>query len=457
MAEESTEPVSVPRAVALHYQVAPRDVVAGVIDLVAHHELSPAALREIEQLAGVRVRVVDVSPERFRIRFTELYGVGAAAIAEEKPPSPGPEPPTPPEAGIVRFVDELLREALHRRATDVHLEPSSEGLGVRLRIDGLLSPLPVPHDLARHGRRIAARMKVLAGMDSTPSPTPREGMIRWEDRHLRVSVLPTAHGEAIHVRVLPLSHEFPTLDDLGAPPPVREEMARLMSLPSGLVVACGPTGSGKSTTLHVMLRTGVPDSKKIITVEDPVEFWIPGAVQVEVTPHLSFARALRSILRHDPDVILVGEMRDRESAEIAMQAALTGHLVLTSLHTDDEAQAITRLLQLGMAPTLLAAALRAVIAQRLVRRVCLGCRGASGAPCLECGGTGYRGRIGLFQVTVVRGPLVRAVEQGLPEATLRTQIRADSSTSLGEQGRELVRQGITTEFELARVLGTSTP
>ncbi|MCU0612520.1 MAG: GspE/PulE family protein [Candidatus Eisenbacteria bacterium] len=455
----STNVNGIPRSVALHYAVAPMEVIGDLVSLVAAEPLSSSARAEIEQLTRVRVGVVTVAPEVFRTQLVRLYGIGAAAIAAEDAPGSEGESVLPPDAGVVRFVDELIAEAGRRRATDLHVEPSLDCLGIRLRIDGLLQPVPAPHDLAKHGRRIAARVKVMAGLDPTPSMIPREGRIRTDGRDLRISVLPTPHGEAVHVRFLPSPTEFPVLQDLGISPEAREILGDVMRVRSGLLVACGPTGSGKSTTLHVLLRTGVPSTEKIITVEDPVEIQIPGAVQVEVGPQLSFAQALRAVLRHDPDVILVGEMRDAESARIAMQAALTGHLVLTSLHTDDEAQAVTRLNQLGMERELLAAALRALIAQRLVRRRCDSCTGVTvsrDVRCPACGGSGYHGRIGIFRVTRVKEELRTAIRRGASEDELRRRIESTGAASLETQARCMIEDGVTTNAELARVMGVPT-
>lgn len=444
------------RAVALHYCVAPIEEVDGVVRLVAAREMAPAAIAEIAQLTGAKVAVATVSDDLFRRRLAEVYGVGVAALSEEQPPPQPHDPIQPVEAGIVRFVDALIAETLRHGATDLHVEPSVGIVRVRVRVDGLLAALPVPPELAAHSRRIVARIKVMAGLDSTPSQLPKEGTIRAGGRDFRLSVLPTPVGEAVHLRVLPEEQEFRTLEDLGVPPEAGSRLVELMRQRSGLVVTSGPTGSGKSTTLHVLLRATIPGTEKIITVEDPVEFRLPGTVQVEVTPQLSFAQALRAVLRHDPDVILIGEMRDAESAAIAMQAALTGHLVLTSLHTDDEAQAVTRLLQLGMDRRLLAAALRAVVTQRLLRRVCTACGGESTrvTACAACRGTGFQGRIGLFRVTTVDPTLRSAVVSGATEEEVRERIEAAGGQSLRAMGRRLVREGVTTDEEVVRVLGT---
>ncbi|MBN1424699.1 type II/IV secretion system protein [Candidatus Fermentibacteria bacterium] len=453
----------IPRAVALHYSVAPAVPASaedGVVEVVAAEALVPASVAEIEQLTGVRIRVSGVSREGYQARLAQVYGIGAAAIEEDRASPPPGEAILPPEAGVVRFVDEIIAEAVRRGATDLHLEPSVDGLRIRLRVDGLLQAVQAPHDLTAHDRRIVARIKVMAGLDSTPSTTPRDGAIRRDGRDLRISVLPTAAGEAVHVRILPQWGDFPTVEELGVSPDRGRMLRNLMRMRSGLVVACGPTGSGKSTTLHVLLRTGVPSTEKVITVEDPVEFRIPEAVQVEVSPVLTFADALRAVLRHDPDVILVGEMRDAESARIALQASLTGHLVLTSLHTDDEAQAITRLLTLGMDRPLLAAALRALISQRLVRRGCRACQGTGfshSSQCEVCRGSGYRGRVGLFRVTMVRALVRQMIEGGSPEEEIREHMDSAGEPSLHAQARRMADEGMTTEAEIARVMGLSMP
>lgn len=426
------------------------------LSLVTDEPINPDVIVEIEQLCGRHVALRHVPSKLYRRHMREVYGLGAEALAGEGASAAPQEKGGPPDVGTVRFVWELLSEAVTRRASDIHLEPSIEGLQVRLRVDGLLEVLPVSTDLSRHSMKVASRIKVLAGLDPSPSKAPKEGRIRYEGRDLRVSILPVPRGEAVHLRFLSPVGELPDLSGLGLSSHQCTLLCSAARIRGGLIVACGPTGSGKSTTLHVLLREAIPLTEKIITVEDPVEYELKNAVQVEVRPKVSFASALKAVLRHDPDVILIGEMRDSESADIAVEAALTGHLVLTSLHTEDEIQAITRLRQLGLSPGLLASSLRLLISQRLVRRICSACRGtgeSEGVSCTLCGGSGLKGRIGLFRITRVDEELLTAIESGADETRLRTVLQQSGAMALPDVGSRLVEKGITTAQEVIRVLG----
>jgi general secretion pathway protein E len=430
----------------------------GIIYAVSREPITPEAKAEIANLCGRAITVDAVDSDMYQRHFKEVFGLGAEALAEEAAPLlPTDKGTAPLDVGVVRFVDELLQEALKRQASDLHLEPTGKGLRVKLRVDGLLAAVPVPDDLAWHKATIAARLKVLAGLDPTPSRRPQEGRLRYADRDLRVSILPTRRGEAIHLRFLAQLNKLCDLADLGMAETQRHTLLSAVKQRSGLMLCCGPTGSGKSTTLHVLLREGIPTSEKIITVEDPVEYELPEAVQVDVTQELPFTKALKMVLRHDPDVLLLGEMRDAESAEIAIQAALTGHLVLTSLHTDDAAQAITRLRNLGIQDGLIAASLRFIISQRLIRLVCTSCRGNGSVDqttvCERCWGSGYAGRAGLFSVAPINETQRHAIEEGAQEDTMRALFNEAAMPSLKGQATALADAGRTTLEEIVRVFG----
>ncbi len=381
------------------------------------------------------------------------------------------------EAPVVRLVNLLLIEALDLRASDVHLEGYADGLVVRYRIDGVLqaAPSPPPHLTAA----IISRIKIMAELDIAERRLPQDGRIRLRLQNrqvdVRVSTVPTLRGESVVLRLLDKERGRISLLDLGMAPDTLELFHEVISRPHGIVLSTGPTGSGKTTTLYSaveMLRTG---REKILTVEDPVEYELPGVPQVPVNEKIgvTFASVLRALLRQDPDIILVGEIRDPETAQIATQAALTGHLVLSTLHTNDAPTALTRLLDLDVAAYLVASTVDAVLAQRLVRRICPHCRVETvpdqmatrrldivgqglervwkGAGCDECRNTGYIGRIGIYELLVMDNELRVEVQQRRGSEELRQMAIAKGMRTLQEDGLRLVRQGTTTIDEVLRV------
>lgn len=381
------------------------------------------------------------------------------------------------QAPVVRLVNLLLSEALEAEASDVHIEATPSGTVVRYRIDGVLQEGPAPPGRMRAA--IVSRLKIMAELDIAERRRPQDGRIRLrlgdQEVDVRVSTLPTLHGESVVLRLLLSGTSLMQLSGLGMGEGVLAAITSYCRRPHGILLATGPTGSGKTTTLYAIvqqLRTG---QEKIIAVEDPVEYDLPGTAQVPVRPSigLTFAHALRSILRQDPDVLLVGEMRDAETAEICVQAALTGHLVLSTLHTNDAPGALARLLNLGVPAYLIAATLDAVLAQRLVRRVCDACAvvvkpddqvGAEmeqagftasevreGTGCSACRGTGYRGRTGIYQLLQLTPELVDAVLRSPDERTLGQLAASQGLSSLRADGWRQVALGVTTPHEVLRV------
>ncbi len=379
---------------------------------------------------------------------------------------------------VIRYVNLLLREATDAEASDVHLEATRDGLVARLRCDGVLIPAPEPPRPMQHA--VVSRIKTIADLDIAERRRPQDGRIRVRlaDRELdlRVATIPTVHGESVVLRLLDRGAAPIGLETLGMPPTVRAGIERVTRRPHGMLLVTGPTGSGKTTTLYAALRLRAADKEKIITVEDPVEYALDGVTQVPVHRHagITFAHALRAILRQDPDVVMIGEMRDRETAEIAVQASMTGHLVLSTLHTNDALGAIPRLLDLGVADYLVAGTLEAILAQRLVRRVCPHCvelveadpvlaaplagrpLGAVRTPrargCVKCRGTGYRGRTGLFELLTVTERIRGALIRGASRQDLESIARAEGMRQIREHGWELVRQHVTTLDEVLRVV-----
>jgi len=394
------------------------------------------------------------------------------------------------EAPVIRLVNLLINRAVEQRASDIHIEPFENELKVRYRIDGVL------HDIEQPPRRqqaaIVSRVKIMAKLNIAERRLPQDGRIKLrtmgKEIDLRVSTLPTLYGESVVLRILDRSSIVLDLEQLGFPADTLAEFERLIVRPYGMILVTGPTGSGKTTTLYGALEKINSPDKKIITIEDPVEYQLSGVNQIHVKPQigLTFANGLRSIVRQDPDVIMVGEIRDPETAEIAVQAALTGHLVFSTLHTNDAAGAVSRLLEMGVEDYLLASSLLGVLAQRLVRQVCRRCRqpvpanealigagtmtkstverftsvaaqGPNGATvyratgCEECSGTGYRGRSGIYELLLMNESVRELILKHVSADVIKANVTAAGMRTLRDDGWLKVREGTTTVAEVLRV------
>ncbi len=368
------------------------------------------------------------------------------------------------EAPIVRLVTDMFNQAQELGASDIHVEPAEKELAVRFRVDGVLQTMMTPP--MNQYPAIASRIKLLAGMNIAERRLPQDGRIDLHsgrsDLDVRVSTVPSMHGESIVLRLLQKDVEIFQLDSIGMGGDVQDNFKHLISMPHGIILVVGPTGSGKTTTLYCVLQLLNSETRKIITIEDPVEYQLPGLTQIQVRPQigLTFADGLRSIVRQDPDVILVGEIRDRETAEIAIHAALTGHLVLSTLHTNDAAGAVSRLLEMGVESFLISSALLAVMSQRLVRRVCPMCQGSGtlhvdgreqpGRRCKNCQ-RGYRGRVGIFELMMINDDLRHAINERRDSTEVATIARQHGMRPLREDGEMKVEQGVTSAAEVARV------
>lgn len=384
-------------------------------------------------------------------------------------------------APVVRAVNDLLEKAIELRATDIHIEPFRNGLDLRMRVDGLLQVVPTPTDVP--SQALISRIKILSGLNIAERRLPQDGAahlrIARSDIDIRVATMPTRHGESAVIRLLPKDRGVLEIAKLGLSNPDQTKVRRLLELPHGIIVLTGPTGSGKTTTLATMLTALNDKTRKILTIEDPVEYEIRGINQSQVQPEigLTFAAALRAFVRQDPDVIMVGEVRDSETAHIAIHAALTGHLVLTTLHTETAATAVPRLLDLGVEGFLLQSTLRAVIAQRLVRVLCERCKveqrlstasiaadprypllGLKMGDCVHepsgcerCGGTGHRGRTGIFEVLEVTDDVRRLTQARSDSATIRRAAMDAGMTTMFEDGAAKCRAGVTSAAEVFRV------
>lgn len=374
---------------------------------------------------------------------------------------------------IIRLVNGMIAEAVRQRATDIHVEPYEDSVLIRYRVDGvLMDKLRLPKG---HQAPLTSRLKVMARLDIAERFVPQDGRIGitvgGSAIDIRVGVMPTQHGERLALRLLDKGQGLLTLKDLGMPKQERKTLERLIQRPHGLLLLTGPTGSGKSTTLYAILQALARPEVNIITVEDPIEYDLPGVAQIRVNEKvgLTFAASLREILRQDPDIVMIGEMRDYETAHIGVQAALTGHLVLSTLHTNDAPSAVTRLLDMDIEPYLLAGCLLGAVAQRLVRRLCPHCRQEVQAPrfmqaegiakawepkgCGHCNGTGYRGRVGLYEEFVVDEKIREAIAAGAPTAKLRSRAEKQGMKTLWQLGLELAAEGVTSPDEILRVAG----
>jgi general secretion pathway protein E len=384
-------------------------------------------------------------------------------------------------APVVRAVNDLLEKAVELRASDIHIEPFQSGLVVRMRIDGLLRVVPAPANVLPQA--VISRIKIVASLNIAERRLPQDGSARLRvgraDIDIRVAIMPTQHGESAVIRILPKDRGLLVVEKLGFAPRDEEKLRRLLKLPHGMIIVTGPTGSGKTTTLATVLSILNEPIRKILTIEDPVEYEITGVNQSQVKPAigLTFAAALRSFVRQDPDVIMVGEVRDSETAHVAVHAALTGHLVLTTLHTETAAAAVPRLLDLGVEGYLLRSVLRAVIAQRLVRQLCERCKSprtledadfiedprlsAFGFHCGDviheprgcerCGGSGYRGRLGVFEVLELTGELRDLIGEKTDGLKIDEMAIRNGMTTMLDDGIAKCRAGLTSPAEILRV------
>lgn len=471
----------------------PLEVRAGVLRVAVHGEPDPLALHDLEATYGVGLELIPTELQGLLEAIQRAFQPAESVVelvrdltAEFQAAEPMGDEPTDARAQanqppVIRFVNLLLREAHAAGASDIHVEATRDGLRVRLRIDGMLNDLPAPPRALQAA--VVSRLKLLAELDIAERRHPQDGRIRVRldarELDLRVATVASLHGESVVLRLLDQGGQPVTLTDLGMAPAPLAEFRRLAARPHGIVLATGPTGSGKTTTLYAALGLRDGNSEKIITIEDPVEYHLPLVTQVPVHEKagVRFATALRSVLRQDPDVLMIGEMRDPETAAIAIQAAMTGHLVLSTLHTNDAASALARLVDLKVEPYMVAATVEAILAQRLVRRICYDCRTPChvdpelvglligrppepsdllpfqrGAGCAGCRHTGFRGRTGIFELLVLEEPLRQLIVDGRSVAELRERARALGMQSLREDGWLKVRAGITTVEEVLRVV-----
>jgi type II secretory ATPase GspE/PulE/Tfp pilus assembly ATPase PilB-like protein len=490
----------VPARFATHYGFVPIQERNGVLVVAISEPLNAQLLDDIRLVLKRRVEAVVTTPQEISRVTKDLYGVGADTMEKILINADGMEGVVNLEgvqinsdlgddsidASIIKFVNELILEAIQSDTTDIHIEPFEESLRVRYRIDGILHQAPTPPSIRGFHSAIVSRIKIMANLNIAEKRLPQDGKIlaSFGDAHydLRVSILPTPHGESVNIRILSRTSMAMTLDQLGFLPEDMEIFSRLISKPHGIILVTGPTGSGKTTTLYAALAKLNQVDRKIITIEDPIEYQLAGISQMQVQPKIGFdfALGLRSMLRHDPDIMLVGEIRDHETAEMAIRSSLTGHLVLSTLHTNDSAGAVTRLVDMGVEPFLISSTMIASIAQRLVRRICRHC-GAEHVPdltvlrhefgigpehmkggtfrmgvgCDECRHTGYRGRLATYEILAFTEQIKEMTVQRANALEIKKVAVRNGMKTLRSSGWQRMYSGDTTLEEVLRVTADS--
>lgn len=480
------------------YKLIPFKMANDTLTVAMLDPLDIHTLDDLRLLLGCKVNVAISSEEEITKAIRKYYGVGAETmekmveaaedendlesleISAEKDVDEMAE-----DASVIKFVNQIVIEAYNDRATDIHFEPFENELRIRYRIDGVLYEITAPHTIARFQSAIVSRIKIMADLNIAEKRLPQDGRIKLklsnQEIDLRVAIIPTLFGESMNIRILPKGKIVLGLEQLGL---VDANLARILSLiqkPHGIVLVTGPTGSGKTTTLYASLNKINSADKKIITIEDPIEYQLRGVTQIQVRPKidLTFANGLRSILRMDPDIIMVGEMRDFETAEIAIRASLTGHLVFSTLHTNDAPGAVTRLVDMGIEPFLVSSSIEAVLAQRLVRVLCPKCKTAytpeenllkeiglnkaienkeagettlyKARGCEECMQTGYKGRTGIYELVLVDDEIRKLVLERTSTDVIKQKAIASGMMTLRQYGWSKVLAGVTSVDEILRV------
>ncbi|MCX8091621.1 MAG: GspE/PulE family protein [Verrucomicrobiae bacterium] len=477
----------VPLRLIFHYHMLPVGGDADSLTLAFSEPPGPMEQGNLRLLLNKRVKIVLATPSAIHAVIKKQFGLGAETLQRLREERGGEDlereivfdvqehgTDSALEATVSAFVDQILQEALRLRATDIHLEPYPNAIRLRYRVDGILETVPVPAEMRQLHAAVVSRLKIMAGLNIAEKRLPHDGRIAMktgnEEYDLRVSIVPTKHGEAVCLRILGRQSLLLDLGQLGMEPEQEQLFAQLIQLPQGMILLTGPTGSGKTTTLYAALAQANDEGRKIITFEDPIEYQLDGVVQIQVREQigLTFASGLRSVLRHDPDVVLIGEIRDLETAEIAVRAAQTGHLVFSTLHTNDSISAVTRLLEMRIEPYLVASSLVCSISQRLARRICRHCaepdpdiapsarremaealrlppeevRAWRGRGCVECNQRGYRGRIAIYEFFLINEPVAELIQPGVKTSQLREAARRYGWRSLREMAWLKVQRGL---------------
>jgi type II secretion system protein E len=478
--------------VAFQFFVLPIQFENGTLQIAVSNPLDTAMLNAVQFDAQCPVEIAVAPKDEIEKALKKYYGVGAETldelaedeplellVGEDKEITEGDQ-----EASVIKFVNQIIWEAYKDRSTDIHFEPAEDELRIRYRIDGILHQTPMPPQLKRYQAALISRVKVMSGMNISEKRLPQDGRInvriKGEEIDIRVSTVPTVYGESVSLRLLTRGKIFLTLDKLGFSPQDEQALREIILKPHGIMLVTGPTGAGKSTTLYACLSTINSVHKRIITIEEPVEYELKGINQIAVRSDigLTFAVGLRHILRQDPNVIMVGEIRDLETAEIAIRAALTGHLVFSTLHTNDAPSAFTRLIDMGIEPFLVASSVEAVMAQRLVRTICPHCKTEHpverdylvkigfpeeeiatakfwrGIGCDACRQLGYQGRLGIYEFLLLNEAVRPLILNRSAASTIAQRAMEQGMRTLRHDGWNKVKAGLTTIEEVLRVTQT---
>jgi type II secretion system protein E len=484
----------IPTKAVFQYNVIPLSEENGCLNVATSDPFVPGLVDALRLATETRIRLMLSPSDDISTTAKKFYGVGAETLDRMMQDGGGLDlddednllkqdlSELDQEASVVKFVNQIIWEAFKDRATDIHIEPMEMDLRIRYRVDGVLHETPMPPKLKRFQSSVISRIKVMANMDIAEKRLPQDGRIgvriRGEEIDVRVSTMPTVYGESVSLRLLMRGGGLITMKDLGLNDHDSSLLKKMISRPHGILLVTGPTGSGKSTSLYAWLHTINSVDKRIMSAEDPIEYEMPGVNQVQMRPEigLTFANTLRTFLRQDPDVIMVGEIRDRETAEISIRAALTGHLVFSTIHTNDSASTITRLLDMGIEPFLVASSVEGIVAQRLVRGLCKSCRQpvelsetflkehnfpigrlATEGPiyeavgCDECRGNGYKGRTGIFEILPVNDEVRPLIIAHASASEIKSQALKHGMRTLREDGWDKVLAGVTTIDEILRV------
>jgi len=478
--------------VAFQYSAFPVDFKDGVLQVAVSNPFDLGMISAVQFDAHSSVQFALATRAEIEKALKKYYGVGAETldelskdepmellVAEDKEITESDQ-----EASVIKFVNQIIWEAFKDRATDIHFEPAEDELRIRYRIDGILNQTPMPPQLKRYQAAIISRIKVMSGMNIAEKRLPQDGRInvriKGEEIDIRVSTVPTVYGESVSLRLLTRGKIFLSLDKLGFSEQEEAMIRDIIIKPHGILLVTGPTGAGKSTSLYAFLSAINSVQKRIITIEEPVEYELKGINQIAVRSDigLTFAMGLRHILRQDPNVIMVGEIRDLETAEIAIRAALTGHLVFSTLHTNDAPSAFTRLIDMGIEPFLVASSVEAVMAQRLVRTICPGCKTEQhvdrdyllkvgfppdeigtatfwhGVGCEDCRQFGYQGRLGIYEILAMSEPIRSLILNRSAASTIAHKATDEGMRTLRMDGWRKVKSGLTTLEEVLRVTQT---
>lgn len=492
---------SVPTKAAMHYKFVPLKLTRDSLEAAFSSPPLTSDLERLRLLTGKRIIPSLATASEINNCLKTVYGLGAETVMNLQETARlevkngeiqydtrnGTLDEDDDSAPITSLVNQILMDALEMKATDVHIEPFFDNIKLRYRVDGMLQEIPVPKGVRRFHEAIISRLKVMADLNIAEKRLPHDGRLRVsigkEDFDLRVSIIPTRFGETMCLRILNRKAIFLGLPDLGLEQEDLNIFEKLVNLPHGIMLVTGPTGSGKTTTLYAALARVLEISKerKVITIEDPVEYEMPGISQIQIHSEigLTFADGLRSILRHDPDIILVGEIRDAETAEIAIRSSLTGHLVFSTLHTNDSVSSVNRLIDMGVESYLAASSLVACLAQRLVRKICKYCKveddmisphiraeiadilGISpeevkawkGKGCVECNHTGYTGRVAIYEIFLIDEKIQDMISDHETTSNLRRTARENGMKTLREDGWIKLARGMTTIEEISRITG----